>query len=261
MLVRLFALVLITVLTLVPASAQDEREIVVFAAASLADAFTEIGADFEAANPGVRVLFSFGGSSDLAVQLTQGAPADVFASANLRQMKVAQDGGRVGGVPQAFALNRLALITPADNPAGVISVADLAAPGLALVVAAPGVPIRAYTDAMVEKLAADPAYGAGYAESVYANIVSEEQNVRLVAAKVSLGEADAGIVYVSDVTPDIAASVRVFPIPPAADALAVYPISATDDSTNPDLARAFVDYVLSDDGQATLARWNFGRVR
>lgn len=246
-------------LSLAPlAVAQDApRELVVFAASSLTDAFTEIGAAFEAENPGVRVLFSFGSSSDLAVQLTQGAPADVFASANIKQMTAADQ----GGVPRAFAFNRLALIVPSDNPADIHGVEDLDTPGIALVVAATGVPIRAYTDTLIGKMAADPAHGAAYQAGVQGNIVSEEQNVRLIAAKVALGEADAGIVYFSDVTPDIADSVQIFSIPSGLDVLAIYPIVAIHASAQPDLAAAFVDFVVSEPGQATLARWNFIRAR
>jgi len=256
---RVMGFVLACLICLAPAiNAQDApRELVVFAASSLTDAFIEIGAAFEAENPGVRVLFSFGSSSDLAVQLTQGAPADVFASANIKQMQAAAQ----GGVPRAFAFNRLALIVPVDNPAAIHGVEDLDLPGVALVVAATGVPIRAYTDALIGKMVADPAHGAAYQAGVQANIVSEEQNVRLIAAKVALGEADAGIVYFSDVTPDIADAVQVFSIPPALDALAIYPIVASHTSAQPDWAAAFVDFVLSEPGQATLARWNFIRAR
>lgn len=262
MMMRFFVVIIFTLLAFTPVSAQDApREIVVFAAASLTDAFTEIGAAFEAENPNVRVLFSFGGSSDLALQLNQGAPADVFASANLKQMKVALDGRRVGGIPRAFALNRLALITPVDNPAGIMGVEDLDNVGLRLLVAAEGVPIRAYTDALINKMAADPTHGEAYAAAVRANIVSEEQNVRLVAAKIALGEGDAGVVYISDITPDIAESVQVFGLPPALDALAIYPIAPVHDSPNTDLSEQFIDFVLSETGQATLARWNFVRAR
>ena len=123
--------------------------------------------------------------------------------------------------------------------------------------AAPDVPVRTYTDAMLEKLAADEAYGETFREAVLANVVSEEDNVRQVAAKVALGEADAGIVYSSDVTPDIAEDVITFPIPDEVNTLASYPIAITDDTPNPELAQAFVDYVLSEDGQATLVKWGF----
>lgn len=256
---RLFVslLVLVLFISIAPLAAQDTQTLTVFAAASLTDAFTEIETAFEEAHPGVDVLYNFGGSSTLATQLSEGAPADVFASANNAQMTVAVDAGRIGSEPQKFVSNRLILIVPADNPAGIESLDDLANEGVLLVLAAPDVPVRAYTDAMLEKLAAGEAYGEAFREAVLANVVSEEDNVRQVAAKVALGEADAGIVYSSDVTPDIAEDVITFPIPDEVNTLASYPIAITDDTPNPELAQAFVDYVLSEAGQATLVKWGF----
>lgn len=246
-----------TVLLFTVTQAQETQTLIVFAAASLTDAFNEIGAAFEAENPGVDVVFSFGGSSQLAAQLAEGAPVDVFASASASQMTVAVEAGRIAGTPETFVKNRLVLITPADNPASITGLDDLANDGIALVVAAPAVPVREYTDTMLTKMAADPGYGETYSEAVIANIVSEEDNVRQVAAKVALGEADAGIVYLSDVTPDIADALLTFPIPDAFNTIATYPIAVTNDSAVPEIAGAFVDYVLSDDGQAILASWNF----
>ncbi|MBK8025570.1 MAG: molybdate ABC transporter substrate-binding protein [Chloroflexi bacterium] len=237
--------------------AQDAQTLTVFAAASLTNAFEEIGTAFEAANPGVDVIFSFASSSDLAAQLVEGAPADVFASANNSQMTVARDGDRIAGSPGPFVKNRLVLILPADNPAGIATLRDLANEGVQLVLAAPAVPVRTYTDTMLERLAADSAYGEAYREAVLANLVSEEQNVRQVSAKIALGEGDAGIVYVSDVTPDINDDVIAIPIPDYLNTIATYPIAVTNDSAVPELAQAFVDYVLSEPGQATLVAWNF----
>lgn len=237
--------------------AQERQTIIVFAAASLTDAFEEAADAFEAANPGSAVVFNFAGSSDLAAQLAEGAPADVFASANVRQMNAARDAGRIDGIPAIFARNRLVLIVPVDNPAGIATLDDLATPGVKLIVAAPDVPVRDYTDRLLERLAADPAYGERYRAAVIANIVSEEQNVRQVAAKIALGEGDAGIVYRSDVTPDIADDVIAIPIPDALNTIASYPIALTNDSEQPELARTFIAFLLSDDGQAILMRWNF----
>ncbi len=237
--------------------AQDEGELVVFAAASLTEAYESIGAAFEAENPGVSVLFNFGGSSTLAAQLVQGAPADVFASANDAQMQIAIEEERVVEPVQVFANNRLVLVTPIDNPAAIRSLQDLANPGLRLIVAAPQVPVRAYTDRMLERLVEDPAFGVAYRDAVVGNIVSEEPNVRQVAAKIALGEADAGVIYLSDVTPDIADDVLMFNIPDEINVLAAYPIAVTSDTKRPELATRFVDFVLSDDGQAILAEWKF----
>lgn len=258
-LLRLF-LTLLTLGCLIPGQAgraQGGQTLTVFAAASLTDAFEGIGAAFEAAHPGVQVIFSFGGSSTLAAQLVEGAPADVFASANAKQMLVAREAGRIAVPVRTFARNRLVVIVPADNPAGIETLRDLARSGVLLVLAAPQVPVRDYTDIMLEKLAADPEYGEAYARAVRANVVSEEPDVRHVAAKVALGEADAGVVYQSDVTPDLAPNVQMIAVPDAYNTIARYPIAITDDTSQPELARAFVDYVLSAEGQAALARWGF----
>ena len=255
--ILLFALVF----SLLPAAAQSEQTLTVFAASSLTDTFNEIATAFEAENSGVDVTFSFGSSSTLATQLVEGAPADLFASANARQMTVAQDGGRIAGRPQTFAKNRLILIVPSDNPANIQSLRDLANSGVKLVIAAPDVPVRDYTNTMLDRLAADPAYGEAYREAFMANVVSEEDNVRQVSAKVALGEADAGIVYRSDVTPDIMGDVTALPIPDTLNTLATYPIAATNDTANPELAQKFIDYVVSDAGQGILVKWNFISVR
>lgn len=243
------------------AQAHAPRTVVVFAAASLADAFEDMATGFEAAHPGIDVIFSFAGSPDLAAQLAAGAPADVFASANTAQMQAAIDAGRIAGRPLVFAGNRLVLITPADNPAGITGLADLSRPGIRLLTAVPGVPVRVYTDMLLERLAADPAFGESYPAAVLANIVSEEQNVRQVAAKIALGEADAGIVYISDVTPEIADDVLAFPIPDAVNALVSYPIALIADAPERSAARLFMRYVLSRAGQQVLACWNFVPVR
>jgi molybdenum ABC transporter molybdate-binding protein len=160
-----------------------------------------------------------------------------------------------------FVKNRLVLIVPAENPAGIQSLRDLANPGVKLVVAAEGVPVRDYTNAMLDRLAADPLYGETYRTAVVGNIVSEEENVRQVSAKVALGEADAGVVYRSDVTPDINDAVLALPIPDSLNTLATYPIAVTTDSANANLAEQFIDYMISDTGQDTLVKWNFISVR
>ena len=259
-LVVLLALLLIGLL---PVSAQTSQSLTVFAASSLTDAFGEIGTAFKAANPGTDVTFSFGSSSTLATQLANGAPADIFASANNSQMTVAQKANRIAATPapRTFAKNRLVLIVPVANPANIQSLHDVANSGVKLVLAAAKVPVRDYTDAMLAKLAADPNYGDAYKTAFIANVVSEEDNVRQVSAKVALGEADAGFVYRSDVTPDIADKVITLPIPDAINTLATYPIAITNDSANAALAQKFIDYVLSDAGQDTLVKWNFISIR
>jgi len=235
------------------ASQSNKKEVIVFAASSLTNAFDDIAVQFEASHPGVDVLNSYGSSSDLATQLVQGAAADVFAAANEKQMSVAAAASRISGEPVTFVTNRLAIIVPAENPAGIQSFEDLANPGVTLVLAAPGVPIRDYSDQSIALMG-----DADFQAAVYANLVSEEPNVRQVATKVSLGEADAGIVYTSDVTPDIVDLVFQITIPDAQNVLATYPIAVVEGAPAGDLAQQFVDFVLSADGQAILQTWGFG---
>lgn len=238
-------------------TAQQARELVVFAAASLTDAFDQIGAAYEAENPDVAVLFNFGGSSTLAAQIVQGAPADVFASANNTQMQAAFDAGHIVEPVQTFARNRLVLIVPADNPAQIEILGDLANPGIRLILAAPEVPVRTYTDTMLARMAEHDNYGEAFRTAVLSNLVSEEPNVRQVSAKVALGEADAGVVYLSDVTPDIAENVITLTIPDAFNTIATYPIAATADSRQAELAADFIRFVLSSAGQQILEDWGF----
>jgi molybdate transport system substrate-binding protein len=228
-------------------------ELVVFAASSLTNAFDEIALAFEAEHSGLDVLNNFASSSELATQLAEGAPADVFASANNTQMQVVADAGRISGEATPFLTNRLAIIVPEDNPAGIQSPADLATPGIALVLAAPDVPIRDYSDQSIALMG-----DADFQAAVYANLVSEEPNVRQVATKVSLGEAEAGIVYTSDVTPDIADLVMVIEIPDEQNVLAVYPIGLVEGGPAGSLAQEYIDFVLGAEGQAILAKWGFG---
>lgn len=232
-------------------------ELTVFAAASLTDAFTQIGDDIGADNPDVSITFNFAGSQALATQLTEGAPADVFASANTTQMQVAVDAGLITAEPEVFVQNRLALVVPADNPAGIETPADLAGDDLSLVLANADVPVGRYARESLCAMGEDPgAYGEGFVAAVAANIASEEEDVRAVLTRVQLGEADAGIVYVSDVTEDVAGDVAVIEIPDDVNILASYPIAPLDEG-NQDLAAAFIAYVLGPDGQATLEEFGF----
>lgn len=232
-------------------------DIIVFAAASLTDAFSEIGEAFTTANPDAVVEFNFAGSSALRTQLEEGAPADVFASADVVQMSNAQESGVASEDDTIFVRNSLVVITPADNPGEIETLADLATPGINLVLAAPEVPVGNYARQVLESAEGDPEYGAGFSDSVLANLVSNEANVRQVVVKVELGEADAGIVYGSDVTPSVAASLAVIEIPEALNVVAEYPIALTAETENSEVAQAFIDFVLSSEGQSILASWGF----
>jgi molybdate transport system substrate-binding protein len=199
----MFCLVLVSVVVSACVSLPAGRAPVtlrVYAAASLGDVFDELGREYEASHPGVKVEFNYAGSQQLSQQLAQGATADVFASANLKQMQAATSAGRVAdGSTQLFARNRLMVIYPADGKP-LSSLSDLAQPGLHIVLAGKEVPVGQYALDFLDKAAADPQLGAAFREGVLANVVSYEENVKAVLAKVSLGEADAGIVYASDLT-------------------------------------------------------------
>ncbi len=239
-------------------TALPQGDLVVFAASSLTDAFEALAQAFEAQNDGITVVLNTAGSSQLAVQINEGAPADVFASANEQQMGQAVLTGRMGGPTVSFATNELTIIVPADNPASIDSIDDLANPGVRLVLAAPGVPIRDYANQVFEQMAVRPEFGLEFLDKLSANIVSEEDNVRQVAAKVALGEADAGVVYVTDVTPEIADQVNQIDIPEEYHVTASYPVGVVADAPHAERARAFVDFLLSAEGQAVLAQHGFG---
>ncbi|NMB91209.1 MAG: molybdate ABC transporter substrate-binding protein [Chloroflexi bacterium] len=236
----------------------EPRTLTVLAAASLTESFTELGHMFEEQNPGVTVSFNFAGSQQLAQQLDQGAAADVFASANNKYMDAAVESQRVNAPDaQTFAKNRLVVIYPAGNPAGLSQLQDLAMPGLKLDLADETVPVGQYSVAFLDKASQDDAFGATFKDDVLSNVVSYEDNVKAVLTKVSLDEADAGIVYQTDITPDAADKVGTLEIPDELNTIATYPIAPIADSENPDLAQAFVELVLSPDGQALLGGFGF----
>lgn len=223
----------------------SEDDVTVFAAASLTDAFTELGDAFTAANPGVEVTFNFAGSSELVAQISDGAPADVVASADLATMTVLADAELVVGDPQVFATNVAEIMVERGNPEGIDDVADLAADNLIVVQCAPEVPCGSYAEQVLAN--------AG----VSVTPASYEDNVRAVVTKVTLGEADAGIVYRTDVLAagDGADGVT---IPADVNVVAEYPIALVAGSGDRAGARSFADFVLGADGQAILAEFGFG---
>jgi molybdate transport system substrate-binding protein len=235
-----------------------EQELTVFAAASLTESFSELGKQFEAAQPGVKVLFNFAGSQQLRAQLEQGAQADVFASANTKEMNSAIASGLVvSGTQKVFARNRLMAIVPAANPGGVNDLADLARPGLKLVVADKAVPVGQYTLDMLDKMSQDPAFGADFKERVQANVVSREDNVKSVVAKVRLGEADAGVVYSTDAAGAAAKDLSLLPIPDPFNQIATYPLAVLAKAPLPELGQQFAEFVLSKEGQQTMSSFGF----
>ena len=218
----------------------------VFAAASLKDTFTQIGKDFEAANKGVTVQFNFAGSSDLVAQIQQGAPADVFASADTKNMDKATGDNLVAGTPANFATNTLEIATPPGNPAKIATLADLAKSGVKVVLCAAEVPCGSASKSVEE------------ASGVDIKPVSEEQSVTDVLGKVESGEADAGLVYVTDVK-SAGDKVTGVTFPESAKAVNTYPIAALTGSKNGDVAKAFAAFVTGAKGQAILAAAGFAK--
>ena len=229
----------------------------VSAAASLSKAFQEIGRQFEVQHPGAKVEFNFAGSQQLAAQLAQGAPADVFASANRKQMDAVVKSGRVSSeAPVDFLQNRLVVVVPTQQKGAIGRIDDLVRPGLKLVFGAKEVPIGQYALDFLDRAGKSTAYGPGYRQRVLDNVVSYEQDARAVLTKVGLGEADAGVVYTTDAS-SAAGVVTSLPIPDDLNVVAVYTIAPIAGSAHADLAQAFVAFVRSPQGQAVLTRFGF----
>lgn len=226
------------------ASGKPSGTLVVFAATSLTDAFNQIGKGFEKANPGVTVKFNYNGSSSLATSITQGAPADVFASAAPANMKTVTDAGDAAGTPQVFTRNTAEIMVEQGNPQDIKSVKDLADPKVKVAVCAPEVPCGALAQEVFSK--------AG----VTVKPVSEETNVGGVVTKVTLGEVDAGIVYVTDVKENAGKAAGVS-IPADQNAITDYPIVQLKGAPNASAAKAFISYVLGPEGQKVLTSFGF----
>jgi len=256
----LLSVLMLFVLEAVPANAAagdpehaGGKTLTVFAAASLRDVFGPLGATFEREHPGVKAQFNFAGSQELRTQIEQGAPADVFASADNKHMDAARKAGVVDA-PKLLATNAPVIVVPADNPGRVKSLADLATVKR-LVIGAPEVPIGTYTLQILDKAKAQ--YGADFPARVQANVVSRDLNVRQVLTKVTLGEANAGIVYRTDAR-SAGDKVKVIEIPAELNVLAEYPIATVSRAPNADLARAWVTLVTGPAGQAALRDAGFG---
>jgi molybdate transport system substrate-binding protein len=226
-------------------SKEPGEHLIVFAAASLKSTFSEISEQFTADNPGVSVEFNFAGSSDLATQLTQGAEADVFASADTNNMDKAAKAGLLVADPVNFASNTLTIAVAPGNPKQINSFRDLTEPGLAVVVCAPQVPCGSATQRVAD------------AAGVTLAPVSEESSVTDVLNKVTAGQADAGLVYVTDAM-SAGDKVTAVPFPESADAVNIYPIAALRSSAHQELARNFIDAVTGEAGRQTLSAAGFG---
>jgi molybdate transport system substrate-binding protein len=227
----------------------DETELTVFAASSLTAAFTErIGPAFEAGRDGVTVTFNFAASDTLAEQIQSEGTADIFASASATWMDAVQDDPGVTGRIDV-ATNRLVIVTPPDNPAGIASIEDLAHDGVQLVLATEGVPVGDYAREALDK--------AGIADDAEANVVSNEEDNASVVAKIAAGEGDAGIVYGSDISAAAGNDVAAVEIPGDVNVVATYPAAVIVGATDEQLASEFVTYLTAPDGQAALEEYGF----
>lgn len=235
-----------------------EATLTVFAAASLTDVFTDLGAELEAAHEGLDVIVETAGSQSLVTQLQEGASADVLATANNSTMATAVESGLIVGSPVPFTANRLVIVAPEDNPAGITSLDDLAGDDIRLVIANDEVPAGTYARQALCSWSASGGTPAGALDAIATNVASEEEDVRNVLAKVQLGEADAGIVYASDATASELAGtpLTVVDFPDGVPVSASYPAAATADG-DPVLASAFIAALLSPEGQALLERYGF----
>ncbi len=238
--------------------AGEQTTLTVFTAASLTGAFTDIGAAYEAQNPDVQIDLIFDGSQALRTQIEQGASPDVFVSANVKHMKALQDAGYMeNDSVELFLENSLAVIVPADNPGNITTLADLAKPGVKLVIGTKDVPFGSYTRQVLDKMANSSAYGPEYREAVMGNVISEETAVSSVVPKLTLGEADAAFVYKSDVKQEDRDKLERIDIPAEYNVVAEYPLGILAESQQKDAAEAFVMFVRGTDSSAILTEYGF----
>jgi molybdate transport system substrate-binding protein len=247
-----------TAATSVTASAAPSTpsvELTIYAAASLKAALDKAKTQYEAANPGTTLVISTDASSALETKIEQGAPADLFVSADTTNPQKLVDKGLAVGQAVTFAKNKLTVIVPKDNPAKIQTPKDLANTGVKVIAAGDAVPITKYANMLVANLAKQPGYPANYVDAYTANIASKEENVSAVVAKIATGQGDAGIVYVTDANGT--ADVTPVDVPPDANVIATYAGVVVKPSPNPDAAGAFLTWFAGPDGQAILGSFGF----
>jgi molybdate transport system substrate-binding protein len=243
------------VATTAPSAPAGSTEITIFGAASLKGALDTAKTAYETANPGVKLTISTDSSAALETQIEQGAPADVFLSADTTNPKKLVDKGLAAGDPVTFAQNKLTVVVPTANPAGIKTPADLAKTGVKVVAAGDEVPITKYANMLVANLAKEPGYSTDFAAAYATNIVSKEDNVKAVIAKVELGEGDAGIVYVTDAK--ASTKVGTVAVPDSANVIATYDGVVVKAAKDAAAAKAFLDWFAGPDGQAILSSFGF----
>jgi molybdate transport system substrate-binding protein len=230
-------------------------DLTIFAAASLAGVLDDVKEAYAASHPGTTLTISTDSSAALATQIEQGAPADVFLSADTTNPQRLVSSGLSAGEAVAFAANKLTIVTPADNPAGISSPADLAKPGLKIIAAGEEVPITTYATQLVANLAKERGYPDGFEAAYTANVVSKEDNVKAVIGKIEIGEGDAAIVYDTDAK--ASNGVTIIPVPDSANVTARYAGMVVGASPDQEPARMFLGWLTGPDGQAVLSRFGF----
>ena len=259
--VGLLMVLLVAQIGCVSGAETNASELTIFAAASLTGAIGDLTPIFEAAHPGVKVTSNLDSSATLETQIKEGAHADLFLPAsdknlnNLVKEKLVDNSSIT-----PYATNKLAILVPADNPAGITGLADLSKDGVKIVSETSEVPVRKYTDQMLNKTVNDTAYGQAFVDGFKKNIISEETNVASATTKISLGEADAGITYYSDVTKDLADKVKIIEIPETLNVVASYKAGIITDATHADVAKEFVTLLTSDEGKTVLKDYKFSPV-
>jgi molybdate transport system substrate-binding protein len=238
-----------------PAPSAEAVELTIYGAASLKGALDEAKIAYEAATPGTTLTISTDSSAALATQIEQGAPADVFLSADTTNPQKLVDAGLTDGAAVTFAGNKLTVIVPTDNPAGVTTPADLAISGVTVIAAGDEVPITKYATQLIENLAREPGYPADFVAAYTANVASKEDNVKAVVAKIELGEGDAGIVFVTDAK--ASTKVTSIDVPDPANVPATYEGVVVKASGHAAAAKAFLDWFAGPDGQVILGGLGF----
>lgn len=237
--------------------ADEEKDLTVYCGAGLTGAMTEIGSIYENSS-NMTVKFNFDGVPALRAQIEQGAYADVLVSANLKHMKALQSEGFIdNSTVKVFAQNKVAVILPIENPANITGLKDLARPAVKILMGTRDLPAGDYALQVLDKLANDTEYGPSYRDEVLANVVSQETTVNRVVSKVALGEADAGFAFISDVSPQMVGQVRRILIPDEYNVVGDFPVAVLSQSKYPDQSQAFIDVIMSKEGQAILDKYGF----
>jgi molybdate transport system substrate-binding protein len=237
--------------------AEEEKELTVYCGAGLTGAISEIAEIYENES-NMTVKFNFDGVPALRAQIEEGAYADVLVSANVKHMKALQSEGFMDNqTVQIFAQNKVAIIVPNDNPANITNFTDQAHPGVKILMGTKELPAGDYALQVLDKLANDSEYGPAYREAVLANVVSQETTVNRVVSKVALGEADAGFAFISDVSPQMVGKVARVLIPDKFNVVGDFPVGVLSQSRYPAESKAFIDEIMSEDGQTILDKYGF----